>query len=125
MAIVLTQVVELKREMPIKLFCHTCVGAVANPGGKVCVVKKFVTDKPVKIVPHKRMFDLEPMARVDEIQPWLAPVIFKPVAIAGGKPSKRKFESCFQRESLLFASHRRGGLVFKMCIEREEGHVLS
>src|SRR5215831_8181942 len=124
-AVVLSQVIELERKVPIKLLCHPGVGAIPNPGREMGIVKKFITGKPVNIVPSQRMFDLEPMPGMDEIQPRLAPVILKPIAVAKCELFNWKFESCFQREPLLFTAHRRGGLVFKMRIEWEDGDVLS
>ena len=81
MTVVLTQVVQLESKMPIHFPGNARIDAIADPAVKMRVIKDFVSDKARKVPKIQRAFELQAIAVMDEIKRWLAPMVFKPVAI--------------------------------------------
>lgn len=125
MTVVLPHVVQLETKMLVHFPGNTRVHSIADPRVKMSVVKDFVSDKAGDFPNFKGVFELHAIAVMNEIKRWLAPMVFKPMAIAEGHVSQREFERGLDRQAFFLATDGHRRLVLEMCVERKNGQVFS
>lgn len=89
MAIVLSHVIEVEREMLVDLPAYPNVDAVTNPRGRNRIVKDFVSHEPGELCFAQlyRMFNLQAIAVLREVWSRIVDVKLEAISICDGEAS--------------------------------------